>query len=283
MKSAATPSTVTNDTPRNAVLCSANQTFEVRQVQSSNTLYILETPQSDAVVEYSAPLEPEVSAIGQCKALLELVPVATEPIAFLKQALPTYRGHETNWNLANSSTGANRASILADAPFSTGEFNNAWIDVCAFEYQNEALLPAAVDLCHIWKSFMSAAIIKGIDITKGFRIESFRYLTVEDGYPEQLVAAVLKRFSQGDSPENCKCHHLSDQTTISHFLKGLIDRRKCVQWVGQVILEARSDVAEIPISDILQEWQDQLPEAWREHAKLELLNVCPFPRSRATS
>ena len=206
LKSAIIASTNSNDAVQNAVLCSENQTFEVRQVQSSNTIYILKSSQSDSVVEYSALLKPGVSAIGQCKALLELVPVATAPIAFLKQALPTYRGHETKWNLANRSTGANRASILTDAPFSTGEFDNAWVDVCAFEYKNEALLPAAVDLCHIWTSFMSAATIKGVDITKGFRTESLLYLITEDGYPEQLVASVLKRLSQEDNPENCECH-----------------------------------------------------------------------------
>ena len=54
-----------------------------------------------------------------------------------------------------------------------------------------------------------------------------------------------------------------------------------MQWIGQVMLEARSDVAERPISNFLQEWQDRLPEAWREHAKLELLNVCPNTRLRA--
>ena len=206
LKSATVTSTNTNDPVRNAVLCSQNQTFEVRQVQSSNTLYILKSSQSGPVIDCSALLKPEVSAIGQCKALLELVPVATTPIAFLKQALPTYRGHETNWNLATRSPGANRASILTDAPFSTGEFENAWVDVCAFEYKNEALLPAAVDLCHIWTSFMSAATIKGVDITKGFRTESLLCLIKEDGYPEQLVASVLKKLSQEDSPENCKCH-----------------------------------------------------------------------------
>ena len=62
----------------------------------------------------------------------------------------------------------------------------------------------------------------------------------------------------------------------------MIERNKCVQWVGQIMLEARSDVAERPISDFLQDWQDRLPEAWREHAKLELLNVGPVPRLSAT-
>ena len=215
LKSATTASAISNDVAPNAVFCSDNQTFEVRQVQSSNTLYILEQSQPDSAIEYSALSMPEVSAIGQCKALLELVPTTTAPIAFLKQALPTYRGQEPNWNLANRSTGIDRASILEDAPFSAGEFENAWTDLCAFEYENEALRPGAVHLCRLWTSFMSAATIKGVDITKGFWIKSLLCLITEDGYPEQLVASVLKRLSQEDSPENCKSYCPSNQLYLT--------------------------------------------------------------------
>lgn len=55
-----------------------------------------------------------------------------------------------------------------------------------------------------------------------------------------------------------------------------IDRDQCVSWVGGVILEAQepfnTDFLESE-SEFIINWRDQLPEIWRENAKLSALKV----------
>lgn len=54
----------------------------------------------------------------------------------------------------------------------------------------------------------------------------------------------------------------------------ILDRVKCVAWVGEMLLETQplgdQGVAE---SDFLSDWKDQLPEEWRKYATLSALRV----------
>lgn len=74
----------------------------------------------------------------------------------------------------------------------------------------------------------------------------------------------------------------SDVTPSSAKRKALgamISRDECVLWIGLVLLELRSQSNEGSVmeSSFLREWEQQLPEAWREHAKINVLKVCERP------
>lgn len=65
-----------------------------------------------------------------------------------------------------------------------------------------------------------------------------------------------------------------------------IDRDQCVSWVGCVILEAQEpSYIDILESEFIINWQDQLPEIWRENAKLSALKVSStlIPKNRYTT
>ena len=53
----------------------------------------------------------------------------------------------------------------------------------------------------------------------------------------------------------------------------LIDKAKCVLWLGSIMLEASARETSITASDFLALWKDQLPEKWRESATLTVLDV----------
>jgi len=254
------PNTVIPSAPAPAaVICTHDQTFEVRQVQSSNILYVAQpsSPSSSGENE-SLPLS-NVTAVGQCKALLELVPVQTQPLEYLSNAILIYDENKQlsdchRWGPETDS----KQKLLIDAPFSTGEFNSAWTELCAFEFEDEAWRPTAVQLQKIWKYFMTATFLKEVDMTTTFQYDGEKFIVEEGCWDEAVLRSILRRLS------------LDHEHTIEGWVH--IDRSKCVRWVGQVFLEAFCRVSR-PASNFLEIWQDQLPESWREDAKLDLLSA----------
>ena len=62
---------------------------------------------------------------------------------------------------------------------------------------------------------------------------------------------------------------------IANFVTSevLVDKAKCVSWLGSIMLEASGHGISIAASDFLTLWKDQLPEKWRESATLTVLDV----------
>ena len=176
------------------VVCDDERTFQVRQMQSSNLLYILQptTEQPSAENESSVTLS-GMTAIGQCKALFELTPTPTAPISFLKQSI---LGFGTERIGPNSNQAINdrksKSQLLLDAPFSNGEFNSAWIKLCAFELEQQAWRPSATVLLSLWQSFTNAVAVKGIELTQPFDLLDVASMVDEEGFPKPLLQAMLR-------------------------------------------------------------------------------------------
>ena len=256
MKSEPTNSSVTGDTAPNAFVCTNDRTFAVRQVQFSNLLCVVEPSGDAASAEDESLILPGITVIGQCKALLELVPVPTGATNYLKQVLPVFNDshpipddHQT------------KGDLLADAPFSAGEFEAAWTEICAFELNQgnlglSAWRPSASLLLEHWKYFMSAITVDGIDPTSPFSISGVANSMQEEGLFIGVLRAMIQRLSA--QFENAMV---------------LIDREKCVSWVGAVLLEVKLAGNTTASSTFRSMWQDELPERWRAQASLDLLAV----------
>ncbi|MCJ1414024.1 hypothetical protein MMC32_000349 [Xylographa parallela] len=255
------PSSVASSAPvPTAVICTHDQTFEVRQVQFSNILYIVQPSPIPAGNESEPSSVSGVTAIGQCKALLELVPVQTQPVQFLRNAIPVYNEKKYQPNIHQWAPEIkSKQVLLTNAPFSTAEFEAAWTELCAFEIEDEAWRPSALQLHEIWASFMTETRIQGIDVTNTFQYIGRILTVVEDCWDEAMPHAILRRLS-------------SDHENISEGCV-LIDRFKCVQWVGRVYLEVLCHGSQRAPSNFLQLWKDHLPERWREDAKLDILQA----------
>lgn len=109
LKSAESPSAnVDSKQPSpSAVLCTDDHTYQLRQVQSSNTVFVLQ-PSESCRGDDEVP-SPSLLAIAQCTATLELIPsdnVASSAMAsrFLKTSLPSYRGIDTDVELGTNTT-----------------------------------------------------------------------------------------------------------------------------------------------------------------------------------
>ena len=86
-----------------------------------------------------------------------------------------------------------RIAILQDAPFSTQEFDKTWKQLCAFEVLGRAWLPTPSAVAMVWKSILSAATIKGVNLEKQFDLNSLGGMVVNDGFPLALFKTVMMR------------------------------------------------------------------------------------------
>ena len=186
------PPNVTDGSSQNAILCTNDQTYQVRQVQSSNSVFVLQTSESSQVSEDNDNPPISMSAIAQCAIALELVPSSASPVLFLKRAIPLYTGSES-MSTASSREINSRDAIQDDAPFSTGEFGTAWKELCAFELEGLAWLPSASLLVSVWNSTISAAVLRGVKIENGFSADILETIVEEDGYPRVLLRAIISR------------------------------------------------------------------------------------------
>ena len=94
-----------------AVLCTDHLTFQLRQVQSSNSVFILRPTESHGT-ENGIPL-PSVSAIAQCTSTLELIPSDTAASSamlsrLLRDSLPLYNGTETDVELGTNNVSSSK-------------------------------------------------------------------------------------------------------------------------------------------------------------------------------
>lgn len=181
------------------VLCTDSQTYNVRQVQSSNSVYLIQPPSNSSNSGESLLTQTAVRAIAQCASTLELIPASTTG-AILRQILPIYSYPHTGLENegkpmmeSNTLEKTSKQQTLENTPLSLGEFDKAWLDFCAFELDGQAWLPSAISLGHVWKSILSAAAVQNVNLVEKFHILDISDIVGEDGFPQALLDAILRR------------------------------------------------------------------------------------------
>ena len=230
-----------------AVLCTQDKTFEIRQVQSSNILYIL------CPSQHGAEHKVELSAIAQCNGLLELIPRRSDVSQYLRSKLPVY---DTSYTSEKPTADASFKDIFEDSPFSITEIRDGLKELCAFEHNGVHCVPNAKLMQEIWSSFMNSMTLEGISINKDFDMSDARRLISEDGHNVKIFDAMMKHVSNSDDP----------------YGRASINSSKCVPWLGSVLIETNGERS-IAKGTFVSDWRNHLPEAWRPEADLELLRV----------
>lgn len=224
LKSAAASDKDNGLNPQNhAVVCTDSQTFNVRQVQSSNSVFILQPSGNDLLPDDSSTRDANIAAIAQCTSTLELVPPSFTSLAALRQTLPIYNmaDHQNQNGLAahsNESEKFGRHKAFQNTPTSQREFDDAWLEVCAFELDRQAWIPSADSLKGIWASVMAAATVKDIDLTKRFRFIDLTDTIEEDGFPDALFKAVIRRVSIANGSLISGCTFQCPISVVGWFL-----------------------------------------------------------------
>ena len=233
-----------------AVLCTQDKTFEIRQVQSSNNLYILRPSQHE--IEHKV----ELSAIAQCNGLLELIFKRSDVSQYLRSKLPIY---DTSYATENLKAGAGLKDVFMDSPFSIAEIRDGLKELCVFQHDGICWMPSARVVKEIWLAFMNSMTLEGISINKDLDTSHARRLISEDGHNLKIFDAIMKHV--------CNCDGPYDQASINSS--------KCIPWIGLVLLETNGE-SSIQKGTFVSDWRDHLPEAWRPEADLQLLQVLPI-------
>ena len=188
-----------------AVLCTDNQTYHVRQVQSSNSIFILHPSESRGAAQTDLVPLTALSAIAQCAVTLELVPSSLSTSTFLQQSIPIYSGPQQISGTLSQGT-STKVQILESAPFSSGELDKAWKDLCIFESEGRVWLPRAASLVTVWRSLISAAILRGMTFGDRFPVNTLEVILEEDGYPTGLLYALIHRLGSNNANplDGCK-------------------------------------------------------------------------------
>ncbi|KAK5009105.1 sister chromatid cohesion protein-like protein Dcc1 [Cryomyces antarcticus] len=265
--------------PSHIVLCTPTETFQLRQVHTSNSVFITQPASS------GGSLASGVSAVATCSAFLE-TSSSCPPISakeYLENVLPVYHSPSTTSQAyagGNSlKHGTNKSQIFANIPLSDAECNQAWIELCAFESEDlkASLVPSPSALTAVWRCIMEGTTAESVDLTSMFQPSDLHEHSTDDGWPKELLEAVFVKLALEE--DRSDLIRSPERGTVR------IDRQMCVRWVGATFLEKElfEDRAKpIDATEFLASWKDALPEAWRNDASWDLLQG-DFTRLQASS
>lgn len=244
-------SSAPNAKPAYAVLCTPSKAFQLRQVQTSNSLFVTQPALEAHSNEIPVPV---TRAIASCNATLELHPTDSSAAALLKEVLPLY--DVVAGDVDATGNGASKAAVFDDLPLSDGQCQAGWDEVMAFEHEGSSYRPTANALSQVWRSINAAALAEGVKLGSQFLRNDITRAVAEDSHPQSFTEAILASLSNEEQ----------DRTGPWCCL----DRSKTVAFVGKVLLDAKQG-NDYLIADFTDAWEDTLPEAWRKDAQLSAL------------
>ena len=204
----------TEANPAHAVLCSDNQTFQLRQVHSSNSVILLQ-PSCVATDTKELSSSEGLTSIAECEATLEAIPQLAPCIHQLKAALPVLTSLESE-NMSALTDARGRRAILEDFPVSLREFDQAWNDICALEVDGRAFRPSSAVLWKVWRSVIAACTLKGLSLEQALDFSSLAPMVEEDDVPPFILKAVVERLrAEGEVPfRECKSIQSPQETIL---------------------------------------------------------------------
>lgn len=219
-------------------LCTPSQTYFLRQVQSSNSIFLLRPTEW---VEHRADGDGDgygngveevkydaVTAVGLCKYTLELQgikDVEGKVLEFMRGSVRVYDLADMEADAGgmdvdvDGATGSKEekdrvlSRFFADTPFSPVECERAWTDICGFVHAAKGTselvcweATARVKLA-VWKKIVEGALLEGIDLGKQFMTRDLWRTVDADGYGESGIApfprglfdAVVRRLVEGST------------------------------------------------------------------------------------
>lgn len=209
-----------------------------------------------------------MTAIAKVDTMLELLPVSYDVKLMLERLLPLYMTSELSSSeesqslFLSQSASVSKEALFSEIPAPNAEIEQAWRDLLAFEFQGRCAKPSASTSFGVWHSVIHWAALERWDLAGDVDFKGF-FVTEQSPSIEALVAqAILINLEHEKSPNS---------TASSLHL----DRTKVVRWTGMTLLQARSERPDsnpqLLKDDYVSQWQDLLPEAWREDAVLDKL------------
>lgn len=243
----------------NAVLCTPDKTYTLRQVSTSNEVYLAQASSTSD----SFPPQGRLEAIAKCDSTLELQAAKNvSAIPHIKAALPTYAttGHYDAKSLLS------KERLFANIPLSDAECAQAWQDLACFELaeanSQRAIIPSNGAKLKLWSVILESAIARGFDLTGSIDVKDVASIAEDlNDWPAELVAAVVRSMC-------------SNSEAVGGYSQ--LEEIKCARVVGEMLLRERTENGRNATSlrSITEAWADMLPEKWRGRAEMSILENC---------
>jgi sister chromatid cohesion protein DCC1 len=243
---------LSGDTPGNAVLCTPDKTFNIRQKNSSNTVYILQPGQGDT----SSIAEPGLIGISKPESTLETLPITNfTAAAHIRRLLPVLT---TTGQLTGTHDSSTKSQLLKNVPFSDSECEVAYRELSVFVQSttDHCIVPSAQLKIETWLSMLENTRANGIDLTS--ELDQDAMLSLKDGLEDletSLCDAIVHSFTSTNA---------EGRTSI--------DSDRLLRWVGLNRLEADALKTPISIATFKASWKDALPEKLRGKVEISLLS-----------
>ena len=222
-------------------LCTPTQTYFLRQVHSSNSIFIIQPSISTTSVQGNANASEKektkdavgITALGQCKYTLEVQPLRDKDAQLRKafcRAVRVYSEEDAEVDIDSGTdmmdadyghgTSAESAAIarervFADIPFSHAECMQSWVTHCAFVHGSNqekgggacCYRPTAELKLSVWSKILDASVSEGLDLEKQFLVRDLWMAALgEDAekpmFPMSLFDAVVRRVMDADVKED---------------------------------------------------------------------------------
>lgn len=175
----------------NAVLCTSSQTYTLRQVSTSNNIF-LTSPDASGT---------RITATSTITSHLELLPNTSSAPLLLQPHLKPYLGWEESTDDDDEFTAIDddledpvtRLSLCSELPISDGEFADAWRAAGAFQWKKNVYQPTPAVLVKALQTIFTATTAErvGIESDEGVEMEAVLKAVDDDDIPSGLIEGVV--------------------------------------------------------------------------------------------
>ena len=242
------------DAAAHAVLCTPDKTFGIRQKNSSNTVYILQSHEGDTSPD-GAIAVPELVGISQLESTLETLPApSTKASTYIRQLLPVL---STGAPMTGRTQPMTKDELFSNIPLSDAECEAAFREQSAFadHITRHCWIPSAALKVNTWHSILENARANAVSLTA--ELDKDTVLSLKDGLEDLkpgLFEAIINSIAT---------------TTDGHTS---IDSGRLVRWVGLNKLAADALVSVIGTAEFKASWKNELPESLRDKVDLALIS-----------
>ncbi|KAK4494128.1 hypothetical protein PRZ48_014426 [Zasmidium cellare] len=236
----------------NAVLCTPDKTFEIRQVNTSNSVYLTQPCRTG---DDEGGSSDAIEAIAKCDSTLELTPASKRSaVPFIKKALPVF----ASTGSYGSARSVSKTELFSHIPLSQAECEEGWKELACFESIDPSgcFIPSAKVKAQVWEAAMTAATAERASLQDPFIVDDIPVFAMDlkEDWPLELLSGVFASVSSSTAGGNLA-----------------IDEERCVRFAGLSQLEARSGGRATDLAAFLKAWKDVVPETWRTKCEISTL------------